>query len=479
MRTVAIVGGGFCGTLTAVNLTRLSARPLRILLINDRYPLGRGVAYGTLQPEHLLNVAARNMSAFPDLPSHFVEWLRNRAEFASTPTPNLREEFVPRRVYGDYLLDLIFWQSQPLAGSHQVQIESIEDEVMDLAPSGPGAQLVLRSGASLGADQVVLATGNRAPRALPALAAVQDHPAYRANPWLGGLLPRPDCREDVLLVGTGLTMVDVFLSLRAADWQGTIHAVSRHGLLPLSHFRGGEYPQFPPDGVDTLDLSALVTLMETHCARLRAEGMNPAIVVDKLRPFTQRIWRQLSLSDKQEFLRTYVARWNVTRHRIPAAVAAQVETAQKQDQIRVHRGTVCDARDEGGRLRVSIRGEDGPPRALVVGLVVNCTGPSDSLRVDPSPLFRNLFDRGLVRADELDMGIEVTPHFAAVDEHGAASDFLFAIGPLLRGTLWETTAVPELRAQAHQVAKHLLDDRARTPAEWAQETPANLLEYYI
>ena len=163
MKTVVIIGGGFCGTLAAVNLARLSTDPLRVILVNNQYPLGRGIAYGTLRPEHLLNVVARNMSAFPDLPSHFVDWLRNRADFADLPLADLREQFVPRRVYGDYLQDLLFWQAQPLAGPGRVQIDLIDDEVLDVAPAGLGARVVLKGGETLQADRVLLATGNLAP----------------------------------------------------------------------------------------------------------------------------------------------------------------------------------------------------------------------------------------------------------------------------------------------------------------------------
>ena len=213
MKTVAIIGGGFCGTLTAVNLARLSTDTLRVILVNDQYPLGRGIAYGTLRPEHLLNVVARNMSAFPDLPSHFVDWLRNRADFAEIPLADLREQFVPRRVYGDYLQDLLFWQAQPLAGPGRVQIHLIDDEVLDVAPAGRGAQLVLKGGDTLQADRVVLATGNLAPHDLIPPGPVHEHPAYCANPWRGWYEKLPDSQEDVLLVGTGLTMIDVFLTL--------------------------------------------------------------------------------------------------------------------------------------------------------------------------------------------------------------------------------------------------------------------------
>lgn len=480
METVAIIGGGFCGTLTAVNLARLSTGPLRVILVNDRYPAGRGVAYGTYRPEHLLNVVARNMSAFPDLPSHFVDWLRNRADFAEIPLADLREQFVARRVYGDYLQDLLFWQAQPLAGPGRVRIDLIDDEVLDLAPAGRGAELTLRGGDTLQADRVVLATGNLTPHALIAPGPVREHPAYCDNPWRGWHEALPDPGEDVLLVGTGLTMIDVFLTLQAVGWGGTIYAASRNGLLPEPHFKGSDYPLSPPDDVEARGLHGLVAFVEESCTRLRADGMNPALVVDKLRPFTQRIWRNFSVAEKREFSRRYRTRWNVARHRIPPAVAGQIATARDEGRLHVLKGRLRDVRCDGDRLRATIDPGDGqPPRELAVGLLVNCTGPRDSLNDAPESLFRRLFERGLVRPDELDMGIEVTPDFAVVDGQGRPSDFLFAIGPLLRGTLWETTAVPELRSQAHQVAKAFLADDQRLRSDWAQETPADLVEYYI
>jgi uncharacterized NAD(P)/FAD-binding protein YdhS len=104
---VTIVGGGFSGTMAAVNLARLSDQPLEIHIVNTRYPLGRGVAYGTSREEHLLNVAARNMSAVPDHPGHFLDWLRTRVDYSGLPETQLRETFVPRRVYGDFLRSLL------------------------------------------------------------------------------------------------------------------------------------------------------------------------------------------------------------------------------------------------------------------------------------------------------------------------------------------------------------------------------------
>jgi uncharacterized NAD(P)/FAD-binding protein YdhS len=150
-------------------------------------------------------------------------------------------------------------------------------------------------------------------------------------------------------------------------------------------------------------------------------------------------------------------------------------------RLRIHRGRIAALDDAGGGVCVTIEGDDGERKILNGGLVVNCTGPQAGFSSGTDPLFRNLMERGLVRADELDMGIEVDSGFAAVGRDGRTSGFLYALGPLLRGTLWETTAVPELRGQAMRVAQLLLRDLDAVPARPAALTAINaqVIEYCI
>jgi uncharacterized NAD(P)/FAD-binding protein YdhS len=476
VETIAIVGGGFSGTMAAVNLARLGDRPLRVRLINRGYPAGRGVAYSTRRPEHLLNVVARNMSALPDHPNHFLDWLRSRTEYADTPDAVLRETFVPRRVYGDYLRSLSLGYFSPV-DPRQVKVEPVDDVAVDIEPTARGCRVMLTGGSAIDADRVVLATGNQPPAELPGPDGPFRHPAYVDNPWaaLDGRLPDP--AEDVVLVGTGLTTVDVILSLSALGWKGTVHAVSRHGLLPLSHFRGIEYPDFPPPDPETLGLAALVESAERHCGRLRERGENPAIVVDRLRPHTQRIWQALTADEKRTFCDRYMARWNVTRHRVAAEVHAEVMNAVSAGRLKVWSGKVVALADAGPRVRVEVEAAGGVRTAIEGGLVVNCTGPQTRFSATETPLFRNLLARGLVCPDELDMGIQADADFAAIDADGRRSPYLYAIGPLLRGTLWETTAVPELRGQAMRVAQTLL--AGGHPAWGFAPTSADVIEYCI
>jgi uncharacterized NAD(P)/FAD-binding protein YdhS len=454
LETVVIIGGGFSGTITAVNLVRLARRPLRVCLVNHDYPLGRGIAYGTKRPEHLLNVAARNMSALADQPNHFIEWLKTRSEFAEVPEAELREQFIQRRVYGDYLQALLFASSTLNSGA---RIERIDAEAVGI-DAQEGCQTVLLEGAQkILADKVVLATGNRPPADLPSADPELEHPRYCKNPWHSFEDRLPGRREAIVLVGTGLTAVDAFLTLEELGWQGPIHAVSRNGLVPLSHFKGIDYPAFPPSDPSRMSLAELRELVQEHCERLRQMGQNPAIVVDRLRPYTQRIWQHFSIEEKCEFYRKHYQLWNVNRHRVAQSIHTRLEKAQKEGRFQVTKGAIKGMEARGEQIAVRIDGGQAVGETeLIAGFVLNCTGPTASLVHSDSLLFQDLAAKGLVRADDMDMGISVAPDFAVRGRDGLASTWLYAMGPPLRGTLWETTAVPELRIQAYQVAENLL-----------------------
>ena len=489
MKNFAIIGGGFSGTMTAVNIARFSEVPLHVTVINQSYPSGRGVAYSTRRPEHLLIVAARNMSALPDQPNHFVEWLRSRTEFADTPEAELRESFMPRRIYGDYVRSLRLHYARPLDPRGKVETTFVEDEAMDVEPTSRGVQIRLASGQAIEANRIVLATGNEMPAELPGGADLKAHPGYAANPWVEWETKLPSPAENIVLLGTGLTAVDAIITLLALDWKGTILAVSRNGLLPQSHFKGRDYPDFPPATVDLtkLGLKGMVTLISEYCERLRVAGENPAIVIDKMRPHTQRVWQAFSLADQREFAARYAARWNVMRHRIAPSIHQKVSHALEAGRLKIVRGQVVRLESQGSRVRVQLQAAaaDGngsaPAETCIEGaLVINCTGPQTRFSAARSPLLRNLLERGMVQPDAMDMGIRIDPEYAAIERDGAPSVFLRVIGPLLRGTYWETVAVPELRGQALRLAQLLLAGAdAHTLYPWATPTEPAVIEYWI
>ena len=471
-KTIAIIGGGFSGVMTGVNLARLSRHPIHLTLINQHRPKGRGVAYGSRRIEHLLNVAARNMSAFPDMPDHFLQWLRTRSEYDTVPESELRERFLPRMIYGDYLCGLMQQHLQSPPDSTQVRTSFVEGEALDIAVEGNRAVIQLSDGGRVEAERVVLATGNEAPAGFPGCAELSDHPGWVGDPWQAWETRLPASGGTVVLLGTGLSTVDAIITLRALGWHGLVHAVSRNGWLPHSHFRGIEYPDFPPTGVDlaTLGLTELLALMEQHCTRLRDLGANPAIIVDKMRPHTQLVWKNFTLEEKREFVRRHAARWNVLRHRIAPEIYAQVTTAQLTGQLRLHSASIERVEAQGKQVGLHLSGG----RTLVGDLVINATGPQTKFSTTSSVLLGNLLRSGLVATDEMDMGLRVDADHTVIDRDGRRSDFLLAMGPLLRGTLWETIAVPELRGQARRVAETLLQQRAL-----AETSPVEVMMEYM
>jgi uncharacterized NAD(P)/FAD-binding protein YdhS len=342
MKTIAIIGGGFCGTMTAVNLARLCDHPLRVVVINAKRPLGRGTAYGTSRSEHLLNVAARNMSALPDISSHFVDWLRSRSEFSNTEDAELREMFAPRRVYGDYLRGLLGSCLTPVDARCQVKVESIDDEAINVVIDGKdgSATVLLKSGGSIDAEQIVLATGNQPPGSFPSASPLRHDPRYRSDPWDDWLSRLPPPGGRIVLLGTGLTTVDIVLTLSEIGWDGEIIALSRNGMLPKSHFRGIAYEDFLPADADSLSLPALRHLVQQHCDRLKQMSQNSAIAIDKLRPHTQRLWQSLSVEEKQDFLRNDAAAWNVTRHRIAVSIHNKITDTLDSGRLQVIRGNI-------------------------------------------------------------------------------------------------------------------------------------------
>jgi uncharacterized NAD(P)/FAD-binding protein YdhS len=465
---IAILGGGFSGVMTAVNLARLSSRPLRVTIINEHRPTGRGVAYGTRRVEHLLNVAARNMSAFPDQPDHLLQWLRTRSEFDDVPERDLRERFIPRMIYGDYLRSIMQHHFQGAGGMTPVKVDFIDGEAVDIEPEGI---VHLADGRRERADRIVLATGNETPAELPGGETLSEHPAWAGNPWLPWHQRLPASGGIVILLGTGLTTVDAVITLRALGWPGSIHAISRHGWLPHSHFRGIEYPEFPPTDTElaALGLEKLIALVELHCARLRELGANPAIIVDKMRAHTQHVWQRFSVEEKLTFAREHAARWNILRHRIAPEIHAQITTAQLTGQLTVHAANIERVAAVDGKVRVHL----GGGKHLDGDLVINATGPQTRFTATRSILLQNLLRRGLVAPDEMDMGVRVDADHTAIAGDGTRSQLLLALGPLLRGTFWETIAVPELRGQARRVAETLLD---QAPVE---DTSPPMMEYMI
>jgi len=450
--TIAIIGGGFSGCMVAVHLLRSATVPITIKLIERGPTVGPGVAYGTREERHLLNVPAGNMSAFPEDAGHFLRWLKSHGDPSFTA-----DSFAPRRRYGAYLQAIL--REAEADARTLAQLEKIQDEAIAILPDQEGDRIQLRSGRTLHASRIVLAVGNFPPSdPVVAESAFYRSPRYSSDPWSPTALSHIDPLDSVLLIGSGLTTIDLVLALQARGHQGMIHLISRHGLLPQCH--RPSVPPYPPFLTIT-DVSSTLRILLRRVRReidqAARQGYDWRAVIDALRPQTQMLWRALTAVEKRRFLRHLRPYWDNHRHRIAPEVAATLDRLQQSGQLRVHAGCIRSYSERDDGVDVSYRPRHQPELHTVrVNRVINCTGPEGNYRKLQHPLIMNLLESGRIRPDPLTLGLEVEANGALIIATGVASRRLYTLGPPRKGGLWETIAVPELREQAQALARQLL-----------------------
>jgi uncharacterized NAD(P)/FAD-binding protein YdhS len=436
--TIAIIGGGVSGTLTAFHLVRQGA-PARVILIDQRPDFGLGLAYSTPSLRHLLNVPAGKISALPDQPDHFLHWLRKNHDPAAT-----EKTFAPRAVFGRYIQSLLRLTSP---------LEQEIAAVVDLRLQDSGAVLTLDNGCELRADLIVLATGNFDPAPLPGITkAASDSGLYRHNAWTAETFEGLHSDAPVALIGTGLTGVDVVLRLRELGHRGRIIAVSRHGIFPNRH---DDYTPLRSAAIPSNTPATCVAYLHALHTAIR-EGAEWRAAIDSLRETTNELWLRLPIEEKKRFRRHLQRRWDVVRHRMAPPIADVVEAELRNGTLEIREGHLeaVDASPAGAHL--TVRSHDDS-ESFYADRVINCTGPSMNYRRVPSTLLQNLFKRGLVTSGPLGTGFHCSQDGAVIDAGGHASEVIFNLGPGRLGDLLESIAIPEIRQQAVELASVLAD----------------------
>ena len=436
-KSVAIVGAGFSGSLLAINILR-HAGP-HATLIERRPVFGRGTAYTAPHPSHLLNVRAGNMSALSDRPAHFADWCSARGLGDGG-------SFVQRQQYGEYLGELLE-RSAARAGD---RLALVRDEAVAVDVRDDGVTVGLAGGRTLDVDALVVAVGNLPPHAPPGLDP-ETLPAdvYAPDPWDPGVVAGLTADDTVMLIGTGLTMVDVALSLDAAGFTGRIVALSRRGLLPRPHVPPG--PAGDRNEKPTTVASALLAEV-----RDRADRLGWRAAVDELRPFTQGLWLSATSDQRDRFLRHLRPWWDVHRHRLAPQVAAKIDAMIARGQLTIVGGKPSRYVADGNGVAVTYRprGADAST-TLTVRRIVNCTGPQGDLARSSEPVLRSLIASGHARADPARLGLDVDAQSRLIGVTGVAHPRLFGLGPMTRGAFWEIVAVPDIRTQVWTVARRL------------------------
>ncbi|WP_137154256.1 FAD/NAD(P)-binding protein [Rhizobium sp. FKL33] len=441
---VAIIGGGFSAVATALNLMDCLSPSNTVAIVAPKKGLGRGVAFSSPEASHRLNVPAGRMSALADRPEHLCDWLtREGTGFGA-------EDFIPRRLYGLYLQETL------AEGMRRVDngacIELIDAEVLDCERLDDEEQVFyLSDGRRLRARKSVLCIGGT-PAGLP-LPMDKIAPEARGhlclNVWADRWIERSDLGDDVMMLGSGLTMIDQVLSLRARGHRGRIHILSRHGLIPLPHLVPRTNPVGPVLEPGAKPLSAMMRTLRDAAAR--ADDWRS--VVDGVRPITQALWQALSKTEKSRFLRHANAWWNIHRHRVAPDMWDNFEEMRASGQVTVTAGWLRDVYEAGGKIRAAyLDRHNRTLRQMSADWLVNCTG-MERCSISKTPLLKKMSARGMIDGDGLGLGVAVDQDSRLLASDGSPNASAFALGPMTIGRFFEIFAVPDIRVQAANVAR--------------------------
>lgn len=438
-----IIGGGASGVLIAAHLLR-SGAALSIRIAERQRHAGAGVAYATDNPLHLLNVRAAGMSAYGDRPDHFADWL-TASRALDRHEGDVGACFVRRSLYRRYLQDVLRTASE---AAPNASVAILPSEIVDLREAEDGIVATTAEGQSLAFDRAVIATGLE-PSAEPFRNKIFDG-------W--SKVPAIPAEASVVVVGTGLTMVDHVAGLIDAGHRGPITAISRDGRLPQSHRPTTPHPIAEHELPPALRLATLLGWLRRRIATLSAQGIDWRCVVDGLRPHTQRIWAALSAADRRRFLRHGTSLWNTHRHRMPQTLAQRMQIALASGQFRVVKGRVLavDTTQQGVLTLAGVAGDPAARNTFASDVMIDCRGPKADIRQTRNRLLRNIIASGTARPDPLGLGLDVTEGLELLSAPGRRHSRIFAIGPITRGVFWECTAVPDIRVQADSLARTII-----------------------
>ena len=427
---VTIVGGGAAAVIAARHLLTTATGPVDLRIVEKDDGIGPGLAYRTTHALHTLNNFAGRLSAVPGDPDHLLRWCARRG------VPADPRSFLPRKLYGAYLAETLTDLDVPTGGS----LTLTQGVVTDLVPAEHGHTVVTDDGRRIEADVVVLALGNPPPRRRPDLEILRER--YVADPWAPGLDERAAEAEAILLIGTGLTTVDVAASLHDDHPQLTFTAVSRTLLVPQRHRRSTLHPHdaFHPG---TTDLDGLVAAVDGRIAEVAEVGGDWRDVVDAVRGYANELWQGLSAQDQQRFATGLSRRWDTHRHRMAPEMAACI-----------------DGMRAAGALELAPADSVDP---TTYDLVVNCSGPAPVHTPGWNPLVDRLLSRGLLSAHALGLGLDLDDAGRPRDTAGVVREGIHVLGAARKGLEWEVTAIPDLRAQAVRLADHLAARRVAPP----------------
>ncbi|WP_380180475.1 FAD/NAD(P)-binding protein [Kalamiella sp. sgz302252] len=449
-RHIVIVGGGFTGTALAIHLARKGEAGLTVTVIEPREQLGQGVAYGTSDPAHRINVPASRMQLSAAEEGEFEHWYRHSAAYQADPASRWQDgKLYPQRAqFGAYVAE----QFYKAASSGRVKLVHVQDRAVAFCDG----DIITATGRRYRADELVLAISHPPPALPRLLLPLADTPALIANPWRPQALASIAAEERVAIIGSGLTMADVVASLARQGHRGPIVAFSRRGQLPRDNISGDyesrelDYRQPPKT------LRGWLHRVRQEVAQAAREGQPWQLVLDDIRYNAQQIWQRLPLKEQQRFLRHLRPWWDVHRYRIAPQVSQVLQTGQSSGQLQVLAARLVAAESKGAEIALRLKPRTGTEISLSVDRLIVTTGPAHGSLVTSDKLLSQLAKEGLIQADPLALGILVNAQSRTIDSHGEANPHLHVVGPAARGRFGELMGLPQVAEHAEQLAEQLL-----------------------
>ncbi len=432
---IAVVGAGLSGVSMAIQILHKNASQKVLLFEKNRTRTGRGIAYSGTLPYQPLNVVASKMSLFLDAPMHFYNWLAPRAkQYNINVGP---DSFVKRSIYGDYVCEMLEYYIR------SGRLEVINTAVQDIVQVDDTHCLVHTEAQTYQVNHAILATGVNEPKRLPFTDEVL------VNAWDTHYFTQIKPEDDVLLIGTGLTMVDWVVSLKIQGHKGKIYAISRHGWLPMVHESYNTIQRFSP--VDT----NLASLVQDFKSSIKNIGMSWRQIVDELRPVTAQVWKSWSLTERSLFLNKLSSLWDIHRHKMPQESALHIAELIERGQFIVRSGRIDSIIKNADSTWACTYKAASKQHTIQAQHVINCTGPESNINKLPNPLFQHLIQKGTIQPDALNLGIEANHEGRVIAKDGTVLQNIWIVGPPRKAQLWESVALHEIRQQSANIADHI------------------------
>lgn len=448
MKNIVIIGCGYTGFICAYELLSVLGAESKVTLFDNSNSHGRGYAYSTIDNSHVLNVPAHKMSAYHNEPNHFAEWLKlNYADLVANL--DINKYFAPRNIYGHYLQE----QLQSLQQQDK-RLNIVSAEVVALQKQVTNNyQLMDDSSQKYEFDAVILANGNAPNKNIFTL----DSERLIINPWQYEQLNQLQKAKRVVIVGGGLTMVDLLLSLHEHDFSGNVISYSLLGEMPIAHANSPQaYPEFVSDFITnkaSFTLSALYARTKTHLKQHKNDPLVQQSIIDSLRPYSQELWKLMTCREQKRFLRYIRPRWDIIRHRIAPEIMQEIQQFINSDRLTLRQGRFQNVvTNVDDALVAHFQRLDGSIESVECDYLVNGTGISANV-LDVGVLITQMLGDGLIQLDANGLGLHMVDDYRV--SHG---ETIYASGPLTRAKLWENIAIPDIRKHANNLVKEIVQD---------------------